>query len=614
MCGFAGFINDRSDAVQRRHTAEKMGAQLARRGPDDEQIVITDDIGFVFRRLSIVDPAKGRQPIWNEDKTIFAAVNGEIYNHKELRKKLRKDHHFRTDSDSEIVLHLFEEYGAEMLQWLNGMFAIAIWDTRQNALFIARDRLGIKPLYYTVPRESGTPFLFGSEVKALLPHPRCPRQFDWEDLAVAQGFRPTRLTSFVKGVRQLPGGYYGIYRNGEFRETRYWSLAEIIQRGPDESKGSRHFRDQYAALLEESVAMRLMSDVPIGSFLSGGLDSAVITAIAAKAVPGFQCFNIRESTGVESGDSGRTDQLARHLGISLHRLFIDYETAAQELDFSLETFEYFIWMADAPLFDPEWVFKHELHKMAQTVDPQLRVILIGQGADEFCGGYSNPYDAPRADWDSYIKTLRFRHQREMFKEQGVPMSMMGLVNRVSGDDGGGTDCAASLPVYHGEMLQRVLSLQFHNLRHEDRTGAARGIEARVPFLDHRLVELAASVPEGLHGELFWDKRIIREAAAKWLPRALHMAPKVRFFANPDKTPIHTLMLNIANRVFPQFREAYLLDSASIFSEPRLSELFQFANSGGRGAVNALRNLIQCMATAVFERMSRIGGAGMSMDR
>ncbi|MDQ1353496.1 MAG: hypothetical protein QG657_3802, partial [Acidobacteriota bacterium] len=512
MCGFAGFIDAPSAQQEQRRILQGMGRQLARRGPDDQQVIIRPHIGFVFRRLSIVDPETGRQPIWNEDNTLFTAVNGEIYNHLELREKLNPGHCFKTKSDSEIVLHLYEEYGPGMLKWLNGMFAIAIWDTRREELFIARDRFGIKPLYYVKQNQNTAPFLFGSEIKTLLAHPACPREICWEDVSVAQGYRASRLTSFIEGIDQLPGGYYATYSEGRFQKFQYWSLEEYLHRGPDTSKTSAAFQEEYTALLEESVKMHLMSDAPLGSFLSGGLDSAVITAIAARQNPDYHCFNIVEPTARSSGDTERALGVAEYLGISLHQVLIDYDRLLRQLDFSLETFEYYTWMIEAPLFDLEWIFKHELHRFARTVEPRLKVILVGQGADEFAGGYSNPYDAPRPGWESYLEFLAQRQQKEMLKRIGMPPSLMELSSGgVYTERQEMPSHQDSLSFFQKEMLQRILSLQFHNLRHEDRTGAAQGIEVRVPFLDYRLVELLASIPPTLHPKLFWDKRIIRDA-------------------------------------------------------------------------------------------------------
>jgi asparagine synthase (glutamine-hydrolysing) len=579
-----------------------MSAQLARRGPDDEQFIADQCIAFVFRRLAIVDLETGGQPIWNETKTMFAAVNGEIYNHKELRSKLRQNHQFRTKSDSEIVLHLYEEYGGEMVGWLNGMFAIAIWDTVKEELFIARDRLGIKPLYYVHRgKDSDIPFMFGSEIKALLAHPNCPREISWEDIAVARGYGAARLTTFVDGIDQLPGGFCAVYCRGQLRKSRYWSLETCIAGGPDLSKGAPDFKEEYSGLLEESVKLRLMSDVPLGSFLSGGLDSALITAIASQQNREFHCFNIVEPTARESGDTERARALAECRDIKLHQVLFDYQQLPHQLSFSLETFEYFTWLMEAPLFDPEWVFKHELHRFARTVEPQLKVILIGQGADEFAGGYSNPFDTPRSDWGSYLEHLRQKQRKEMFKGAGVPASLLPFL---SGSAAPGMEIDSSPATFHGEMLQRTLSLQFHNLRHEDRTGAAQGIEARVPFLDHRLVELLASIPPGLHPGLFWDKHIIRQAAEQWLPQQFCRAPKVRFFAGRDRTHINNLLLQMVKNVFPAFREKYLQVPSALFSAVKLTRMYRQINTPGMGSMHALQTLLDCMVIVVFQRICR----------
>lgn len=597
MCGFAGFINSSLTQDKQRRILKRMSAQLARRGPDDEQVILDNKIAFVFRRLAIVDLESGQQPIWNEKKSIFAAVNGEIYNHLPLRKKLQQKHQFRSKSDSEIVLHLYEEYGHEMLKWLNGMFAIAIWDTKKEELFIARDRLGIKPLYYV--HDNNIPFIFGSEIKALLTHPECPRRLNWDDLSVSWGYRSSRLTTFVEGIETLPGGFCAKYKNGEFRKFRYWSIDECIRKNAAVSKNSADFQKEYSEILCDSVKLRLMSDVPVGSFLSGGLDSSIITTLASRENRQIHCLNIVEKMARESGDTARAAKLAEFLDIPIHQVLFNYDQLTSQISFSLETFEYFIWLMDAPRFDPEWIFKHELHRYAKTVEPGLKVILIGQGADEFAGGYSNPYDAPQPNWASYIDKLKRKQEIEMLKSKGVPAPLVPLISGSSG-----IHRPDSLSTFHREMLGRILSLQFHNLWHEDRTGAAQGIETRVPFLDHRLVELLASVPETLHSKLFWDKHIIRQAAKQWLPESFLQAPKIRFFASQDKSPINNFLGQITRNIFPAFRENYLKAPSSLFSESKLVEIYQYAAGTNAAAVNALRMLLSCMAVAVFESICR----------
>jgi asparagine synthase (glutamine-hydrolysing) len=278
MCGFAGSASAAPCGQSRRERAEvlqAMGRQLSRRGPDDEQLFIDEHLGLVFRRLSIVDCAGGRQPIANEDGTVIVAINGEIYNHQDARRTLRGDHRFRTHSDSEVVVHLYEERGADALTGLIGMFAIAIWDLVNQQLFLARDRLGIKPLYYS---RHGSDLLFGSEVKALLAHPACSREFNWRDWTP----EPGRLPTFVTGVECLPAGHYLQWNSrGDLVTRCYWNLDEALTT-PDTGLSPEHYVDRFADLFEDSVALRLMADVPVGAFLSGGLDSAAMVAVAAR--------------------------------------------------------------------------------------------------------------------------------------------------------------------------------------------------------------------------------------------------------------------------------------------------------------------------------------------
>jgi asparagine synthase (glutamine-hydrolysing) len=228
MCGFAGQINLQGLAgrpEQRLTWLRAMGQQLARHGPDDEQFYDDGVLALVFRRLSIIDLAGGRQPIWNEDHSIFAAVNGEIYNHQDIRRRLSTRHVFSTSSDSEVIVHLFEEHGASVMEELNGMFAFIVWDTSNRRLLMARDRLGIKPLFFTVV---GNSLIFASKLKALLAHPDCPRDLDWQDFMQSSALKHHLPTS-IKEVRQLPGGHYLCVEQGKpIEPCAYWSLRDHI--------------------------------------------------------------------------------------------------------------------------------------------------------------------------------------------------------------------------------------------------------------------------------------------------------------------------------------------------------------------------------------------------
>ena len=245
MCGIAGFLRfqkQKFDLERRQQILNDMGSAIARRGPDEQTFYDDEMLSFVFRRLSIIDVDGGQQPIWNEDRSIFVAVNGEIYNHRELREPLETNHTFRTQSDSEIVLHLYEEYGEACFERLNGMFAAVLWDTKRKKLLLARDPLGIKPLYYALLDDG---LIFGSELKALLMHPECPRELAWNDLEIIGVQQKAEVSTYVEGVQFLGGGCYAaISADRPFTRENFWRIDDHFRHEP-QSAGADQYRDDY---------------------------------------------------------------------------------------------------------------------------------------------------------------------------------------------------------------------------------------------------------------------------------------------------------------------------------------------------------------------------------
>ncbi|WP_437664789.1 asparagine synthase (glutamine-hydrolyzing) [Sorangium sp. So ce1182] len=609
MCGLAGFLahgRHVRPAPERRAILAAMGRQLASRGPDDEQTYDDGVLSLVFRRLSIVDVAGGRQPLWNERRSAFVAMNGEIWNHAALRETLRGTHALATRSDAEVVIHLFEDEGPRLLDRLNGMFALAVWDREAERLLLARDRLGIKPLYY-----AWTPggLLFGSELKALLVHPDCPAELRFHDLdlgylggAAYTGFSGAHVPSFVEGVDLLPGGTYLDAAPGRRPAPQaYWSLEPAIARATEAPpRPAAEYAEEYAALLVDAVRGQLMSDVPVGAFLSGGLDSSLLCAVAAKQGQALPCFSVVERTTVDAGDVARARRLTEALDLPFYPVSYDHEGFAEQIGFSLASLESFVWMMDAPRFTPELLFKHELHRYAKTVVPDLKAMLLGQGADEFAGGYSTPRGAPVADWDGYAARLSPSPPAQIVA-RGVPEAMRALVRpealAVEGRAGAGAP-------FHGEMRRRLLTLQALNLWNEDRIAAVQGVEARVPYLDHRLVEHLAAIPPALHRELFWDKAIVRRAAAGFLPDDIVHAPKVPFWLSGDASSVHAIMVDCARRCFPAFLEAYLGQPDSLFSASALVALYARTRPRAPDRVESAKLLLACMTAAIFARLCR----------
>ncbi len=594
MCGFAGFVDREarpSDKNKRLEVVHAMAAQLSRRGPDDEQRFDDDRMTFAFRRLSIVDVEHGSQPIWNEDKTLFVSVNGEIYNHVALRSMLRDPHQFRTSSDSEIALHLYEERGPEMLSLLNGIFAIVIWDTRRRELFLARDRLGVKPLYYA---EIGSKFLFGSELKALLSHPDCPRNMSWSDTnAILRSEITYKSLSFVDGIESLPGGHFLLLgEDGTSRVRKYWSVEDNFPAEGVPPKTENEYIEGYHDLFSDAVRLQLMSDVPLGIFLSGGLDSCAIVAAAAKHTRNLHCYTLVEDTVLRTGDAAAARLLCERLDLPLHQVWFDPSryTGAQRL--SLETFEYLMWMVERPIFDPEFLFKHELHRFAKTITPDLKVILLGQGSDEFTGGYSREYKQPAADWDSFLR-------------RSLSYSVSPRLQPLIGERYGVSDTKFfKHSPFQQMMCASASSLQAFNLWHEDRTSSSQGIEARVPFLDHRLVEYLAAIPPQLHAKLFWDKRIVREACAPLLPDELRYRQKVGFFQSPEMNVLYRMFFKMVIDMFDEYCEKYLSGSDALFSRVQLTELLRKGIAGEKPLPEVVQDIGACICISIFDRLCR----------
>ncbi len=361
MCGITGVLRRNAqplDAAE-QPILRRMARQIAYRGPDDEQIVVEGPMGMAFRRLSIVDLGGGRQPMVSEDGSLHLMVNGEIYNHRALRGELRDGHRFASESDSEIVLHLYEERGPEALELLNGMFAIALWDARRRRLLLARDRLGIKPLYYHLSRQR---LIFGSEIKAVLAHPDCPRELDWQSALEHQqteylDIPERRPRSFFRGVEYLPAGHRLLFDLGsqELGVEPYWDLCPLSQdEYAADQRTSDEIVDGYRDLLEDSVRLRLMADVELGVFLSGGLDSTAVTEIAAREQK-FHTFTVLSQSTLANGDAKAAYDVTRELGLPNHQVRFEWH----DLPFAPDDWKRLLWLLETPLCQAEQLYKYQ---------------------------------------------------------------------------------------------------------------------------------------------------------------------------------------------------------------------------------------------------------------
>jgi asparagine synthase (glutamine-hydrolysing) len=553
MCGIYGYLSPTGTidpTILRR-----MGHPLKHRGPDDEGEVILDSsevsVGLGHKRLSIIDlsPA-GKQPMANEDETIWITFNGEIYNFREIRKELEgKGHKFRSHSDTEVIVHLYEELGTKCLERLNGMFAFALWDGKQKSLFLARDRTGKKPLHYCVHRGH---FLFASEIKALLQHRLVSRELDLKSLNkyLAYEYVPAPHTIF-KAIKKLEPGHYLLFRGGAAVSSQYWDVP--MEDYPISDRTEAQVIDELKELLERAVTARLeAADVPVGLFVSGGLDSGVVAAMARRAKENLQCFSI----GFEEAsfdESRYAQQVARSLGIKHHlKVF-----RAQEM---LHMVERLPEILDEPLADPSIL---PLYLLSQFAAEHMKVVLSGDGGDELFAGYQTYqahklvtfYDALPGFVKESVKAFAFRlpvsHKylsldfkiKQFLKGVGVSSEVRFFLWR--GAFSNAERHALLRPEVRLELqnenayeeiyryvrksgltkeLERILYLsmklylQDNNLVTVDRASMANGLEVRSPLLDRDVVDFVCRLPMEYKLNGLKTKYILKKVAEELLPR------------------------------------------------------------------------------------------------
>ena len=553
MCGIYGYLSPTGTidpTILRR-----MGHPLKHRGPDDEGEVILDSsevsVGLGHKRLSIIDlsPA-GKQPMANEDETIWITFNGEIYNFREIRKELEgKGHKFRSHSDTEVIVHLYEELGTKCLERLNGMFAFALWDAKQKSLFLARDRTGKKPLHYCVHRGH---FLFASEIKALLQHPLVSREIDLKSLNkyLAYEYVPAP-NSIFKAIKKLEPGYCLLFRGGAAVTSQYWDIP--MEDYPISDRTEAQYIDELKELLERAVTARLeAADVPVGLFVSGGLDSGVVAAMARRAKENLQCFSI----GFEEAsfdESRYAQQVARSLGIKHHlKVF-----RAQEM---LHMVERLPEILDEPLADPSIL---PLYLLSQFAAEHMKVVLSGDGGDELFAGYQTYqahklvtfYDALPGFVKESVKAFAFRlpvsHKylsldfkiKQFLKGVGVSSEVRFFLWR--GAFSNVERHALLRPEVRRELqnenayeeiyryvrksgltkeLERILYLsmklylQDNNLVTVDRASMANGLEVRSPLLDRDVVDFVCRLPMEYKLNGLKTKYILKKVAEELLPR------------------------------------------------------------------------------------------------
>ena len=547
MCGIVGVYNLNDSPVADRALLQRMADQMIHRGPNDSGVFCDGPVGLAMRRLSIIDLVGGHQPISTEQGRVTIVCNGEVYNFQALRRELEGRHRFSSGSDTEVIAHLFEEEGEAALHRLNGMFGFALWDRADRTLYVVRDRLGVKPLYYAI--HNGV-LLFASEIKSILAYPGFPREVDPVALDEYFTFRyvPAPRTMF-RGIQKLLPGHLLRVQEGRIVQRRYWDLA--VHNG--DGRSARSYEEELAALLDDAVRLRLVSDVPLGVFLSGGLDSNVVTALmqrhSSRPVESF-------SIGFDGlADESRFAQAAANAIGTHHHL-----RRVSAMDASL--MPQLLWHLDEPIADPAIL---PTYYLAQFAKEHVTVALTGEGADELFGGYQKYRDdawirfyrrIPQAVRTRLLDRLLPRmpmvaghhenhrlflmadaRRRLAWDEVMLPRWKQALYGPVLSEGVHGradepVDCGDDLDGLTAMLLTDVkTSLADDLLMKVDKMTMAHALEARTPFLDYRVVEYAFRLPAALKLSRTQNKVLLRRVARRWLPNAM-VARKKHGFSVP----------------------------------------------------------------------------------
>lgn len=549
MCGICGFVG-----TNEPKTLSRMVSTLTHRGPDSEGLWEGHNVSFGMRRLSIVDIETGQQPVFNEDKTVVCILNGEIYNHIELRKDLlAKGHKFRSHhSDTEVLVHLYEEYGEDFPRHLNGMFAIAIWDEINQLLLLVRDRAGIKPLYFSQTTKG---LVFGSEPKALLTHPDIGRNPDFISINHYLSFKhiPSPRSAFA-GMEQLRAGGIALFRNGSLTHKRWWRIefSENLTIGEDEAVIN------VRKLLEDSVRLQMRSDVPVGAYLSGGVDSSSVVALMSQlGANNVNTFTLVYDDGFPHKDADRefAKKVSSMYGTNHHEQMVSPADVPEFID------------SIASAFDEPFSGVISTFFLTQLIADHVKVALSGDGADEIFGSYIGPriahplafavnnrerLDDLTADELNRIKAFNIDINllKSTLARCDEASQRMGLY--IADDDQKNTiytpfmrkiasqqrtenlistiltDCITN------DAVNRALFIDFETLLPDqvltfvDRLSMAHSVEVRPPFLDHRLIEYVATLPGDLKIKNGNVKYILKRAVEDLLPEGLINRPKEGF--------------------------------------------------------------------------------------
>lgn len=564
MCGISGIVYSRRSArTANAGLIERMRDTMTHRGPDEKGIFIDGRVGLGHRRLSIVDLKTGQQPMFNDDRTCVIVYNGEVYNHLELRPELKdRGYTFRTTSDTETILKAYEAYGASCVDKFRGMFAFAIWDARSNELFIARDRLGVKPLYYANSDDGS--FVFASEIKALLEAGAVKPELEYRALTdyLANHGTSGELTMFA-GVKRLLPGHTLTFGDDRVEINRYWDIS--FDRDAVSPRSDREWIEEWSSLFTESVRLRLMADVPLGMFLSGGIDSSAIAAEMSRMVDG------RVKTFSVAFEEREANEL-RYARLVSDRFGTDHHEVIVSPHSFFEALPRLIWHEDEPIAHPSSIALNFVSRLAAE---HVKVVLTGEGSDESLAGYPRYYRTianlglgqiynavvpgrarrfitTRIDAMPLSSRVRHKLKKSFFVVEPTiesayfdnfavfSRSMQGHLLSATTKDrlNGSADPYAEMSrlfnsLEDGEMLDRMLYTDTKTYLHEllmkqDQMSMAASIESRVPFLDHKLMEFTASMPQRMKLRGSKTKYVLRKAMKGVLPDEILTRSKMGF--------------------------------------------------------------------------------------
>lgn len=594
MCGIAGIFNRSATQTVAEADLRQMLALLRHRGPDEFGILLDHEAGLGSARLSIIDLSGGSQPIANEDESLWIVFNGEIFNYIELRADLEaRGHRFRTSSDTEVILHLFEDFGPRCLEKLNGQFALAIWDTKRRRLFLGRDRLGVRPLFYA--QIEGNTLLFASEIKSILSDRRARAEID--PSVVEQIFlfwAPLTPNTVFRGIVELPPGHFLVVDRDSLRVEQYWKNHFPAEARPDaaSSRPTNDMVEEFRALLIDACRIRLRADVPVGAYLSGGLDSSTIASVIRRHTSNpLVTFSIAFSDE-QFDESEFQEEMAAHLGTDHHVVRATHADIGR-------VFPETIWHTEIPVMRTAPAPMFLLSKLVR--EQGFKVVLTGEGADEFLAGYDIFKEAKIRRFWARQPQSRFRPL--LFKKlypdiAGLSESDPAFLSAFFGKDlrevesplfshvvrwhnnrrtrrffADGVLAASSAkhfdhlastlpadfgkwePLARAQYLEITIFLSQYLLSSQgDRMAMAHSVEGRFPFLDYRLVEFCNRLEPCMKLRGLREKWLLKKAAQPWLPDAIRRRPK-----RPYRAPVHR---SFFNRGTPDYvRE--LLSSRSI---------------------------------------------------